>query len=884
MKKDFRHYAAGIMSLALFGIAVFVIHHKLEHYRYHDIAHQIALIRGKHLLAALVLMILDYLVLTAYDWLALRYIKQPVKYSRTAIASFVGYAFSHNMTFLGGSAVRYRIYSMLGVSAGKVATLVAFCMATFWVGFFTIGSVVFLFSSEHVPAALHLPFASLRPIGAVFLIIVTAYVTLALARRIPLRIRGWEFEMPSPPLVLSQMIVASIDWLLAGSVLFALLPMGPSTLLGTGGQLDYLRFMPFFLLAQVVGLVSYVPGGLGVFETAIILLLSPFYESSAIIGSLLVYRLIYYLIPFGFASMLLAALEFLLNRRLITRLASGIGKSIAAIMPSILAVTTFVAGVVLLFSGALPAAKGRIAWLRDLLPLPAIEFSHFLGSLTGAMLLILARAIQRKVDAAYHLTAALLVGGIVFSILKGLDYEEAIILLAMLLILLPCRGSFYRKSPLFVGRLTSGWIVLAIAAILCSMWLGVFSYKHIEYRNDLWWYFAIHADAPRFLRGSAGAVSVILIFAIARLIRGSAYPRQMTLADSIEDVGRIVAGSRKTYAYLALLGDKRFVFNDSRSGFIMFGAEGRSWITMGEPVGSEQDWDDLLWRFRELCDEYDAWPVFYQIEQANLPLYLQFGMKFLKLGEEARVDLTTFSLEGGERKSLRYSHNKLVREGFTFEIIPADEVDSIMGTLKEISDAWLESRHTREKGFSLGRFEPEYIRRTPVAVVRQSSPQVVKADSQIVAFANLWQGAEKYELSVDLMRHLSSIDRSVMDYLFVELMLWGKKEGFRWFNLGMAPLSGLPASPHSGGRGLAIDRIDGGQDGALSPLWERTGAFLFRHGEHFYNFQGLRQYKEKFSPIWEPKYLATPGGLILPRVLANVASLVSGGPAGIVAK
>jgi len=837
------------MGILLFGVALLIIHHKLGHYRYHDIKSQLALMPRWHLIAAMVLTVLDYLVLTCYDTLALRYIRHPVKYSRIAFASFLGYAFSHNMTILGGSAVRYRIYSMLGVSAAKVATLVAFCVITFWLGFFTIGSAVFMFSSERVPTAFQLPFISVRPIGALFLIAVTAYVTLAVSKKTPIRIRGWEFKIPSPKLVASQLVISSIDWLLAGSVLFVLLP--------SGGELDFFGFMPFFLLAQVAGLLSYVPGGLGVFETAIILMLSPFYESAAIVSSLLVYRLVYYLIPFGIASLLLATVEFLLSRHLLTRLASDFSKALSGIMPNILAATTFVSGVVLLFSGALPETKGRMAWLRDLLPLPAIELTHFLGSLTGAALLILARAIQRKLDSAYHLTAGLLMGGITFSLLKGLDYEEAIILLVMLLMLLPCRASFYRKSSILSGRLTSGWAVFAVVAVLCSIWLGIFSYKHVEYSSDLWWKFAINEDAPRFLRGSAGAVSVILLFAIARLMRSSAQPQMEDWADYSEEVGRIVAASKKTSSYLALLGDKRFIFNDARNSFIMFGIEGRSWVAMGDPTGPEEEWEDLLWSFREMCDEHDAWPVFYQIEQDNLPMYLQFGMKFLKLGEEARVNLKSFSLEGGTHKGLRYSHNRFAGEGYTFEIIPADAVDTIMPALKEISESWLEQKHTREKRFSLGWFNPEYIRRTPAAIVRSKQ--------EIVAFANVLQGAEKYEMSVDLMRHLPSTESGIMDYLFVELMLWGKKEGYEWFNLGMAPLSGL-------------------QDSALAPLWERTGAFVFEHGEHFYNFQGLRQYKEKFVPVWEPKYLATPGGLILPRILTNVASLISGGPKGIVAK
>jgi len=116
-----------------------------------------------------------------------------------------------------------------------------------------------------------------------------------------------------------------------------------------------------------------------------------------------------------------------------------------------------------------------------------------------------------------------------------------------------------------------------------------------------------------------------------------------------------------------------------------------------------------------------------------------------------------------------------------------------------------------------------------------------------------------------LMRYLPDAPESIMDYLFVQIMLWGKQEGYRWFNLGMAPLSGLEAH-------------------ALASTWSKAGALVFRLGEHFYNFQGLRQYKEKFTPLWQPKYLACRGGLALPRILTNIATLTSGGVAGVVKK
>src|SRR5262249_47305142 len=155
----------------------------------------------------------------------------------------------------------------------------------------------------------------------------------------------------------------------------------------------------------------------------------------------------------------------------------------------------------------------------------------------------------------------------------------------------------------------------------------------------------------------------------------------------------------------------------------------------------------------------------------------------------------------------------------------------------------------------LGFFEKEYIRRFPVAVVRRGR--------RIVSFSNLWATANREELSVDLMRHRTDAPNGVMDFMFLHLMLWGQTQGYKTFNLGMPPLSGL-------------------ENRSLGTVWNRVGALAYRFGENFYNFQGLRQYKEKFDPVWEPMYLASPGGLALPRILTNLATLISGGLRGVV--
>lgn len=851
MKQKFLHSLGPLVGLLLFVIALWVLYHELQEYRYHDVVLRLKELPAQRIFLSLALTILNYFALTGYDTLAFRYLRHPLPYSKIALASFLAYAFSHNLGFslLSGGSVRYRLYSAWGLSAVEITTVVAFDILTFWMGMLTLGSIVFLHSSLAIPTALRLPVTSVRPLGVIFLIVVGSYLFLSAVRQKPILIKEWELPLPSVRFALAQATLSSLEWALAGSVLYALLP--------STAALSYAGFLGIFLLAQIAGIMSQVPGGLGIFETVMLILLSPLFPAPLILGVLVAYRGIYYLLPLGVAIVLLGVHELFQRKEGIKRLARTLGRWVPVLTPQLLALSIFLGGAILLFSGATPPDHSRLAWLNDFLPLPVIELSHFLGSVVGVGLLLLARGLQQRLDVAYHLTILLLSAGIAFSLLKGFDYEEAIILAIMLGALLPCRSHFYRQTSLVNERFSPGWVIAIALVLLGSIWLGIFSHKHVEYAHELWWQFALSGDAPRFLRASVGALSGALFFATARLLRPApADPAAPTQID-LDRARTIIAQSRHTAANLVFLGDKTLLFSDNGKAFIMYGVEGRSWIALGDPIGTESEWPELVWQFRELCDRDDGWPVFYEVGQTNLPLYLDLGLTLLKIGEEARVRLDTFSLKGETHRTFRYTVNRVEKAGCSFAIIPAAEIPPFLPQLRVVSDAWLTEKNTREKGFSLGFFSDSYLAQFPVAVVRQ--------EETIVAFANLWLGAEKEELSPDLMRYLPTAPSGTMEYLFIQLMLWGQHEGYQWFSLGMAPFSGL-------------------ENRALAPLWNRLGAFVFRHGEHFYNFQGLRQYKEKFAPEWKPKYLASPGGLALPRILTNLASLISGGLKGVLSK
>jgi len=387
--------------------------------------------------------------------------------------------------------------------------------------------------------------------------------------------------------------------------------------------------------------------------------------------------------------------------------------------------------------------------------------------------------------------------------------------------------------------------------------LALFTYRKVEFTQELWWQFTLHGDASRYLRATLGTLVALGGFAIARLLRPAAPDPEPPAVEELEDIEAIVRASPRTSAWLALLGDKSILYDDSRSGFVMYGIQGRSWIAMGDPVGPRAWRKTSFGISASFATATAVGAFFYQVTTGQPAALPGHGPDPLKIGEEACIPLEDFALEGSRRKGLRSSLNRLQKDGCTIEIVPAEAVASILPELRAISENWLAEKHAREKRFSLGRFQKEYLTRFPMAIVRQ--------DGRSIAYANLWPGAGKQELSLDMMRHVADAPSGVMDYMFIQIMLWGREQGYKTFNMGMAPLAGL-------------------ENRALAPLWNRIGSTIFHHGEHFYNFQGLRAFKEKYDPEWQPMYLASPAGLALPNILLNVASIIAGGAQGIIRK
>jgi lysylphosphatidylglycerol synthetase-like protein (DUF2156 family) len=525
--------------------------------------------------------------------------------------------------------------------------------------------------------------------------------------------------------------------------------------------------------------------------------------------------------------------------------------------PIVSAVLVLAAGVMLLVSGATPSDPDRFNWLAAMAPLWLIEISHFLSSILGLMLILLAFGLRRRLDAAWMASMAIVALAAVLALLKGFNWGQTVALAVVFVVLAPLHAAFPRSSRLTRMEITPGWLASAVAALVGACAVGWWSFANPYYSDTPLLKVLSDPDATRSLRASAGAAILLLAVGLWRLIATAATPPVVGDHDPDFEKARDIlakAEDPEPAANLALLGDKRFLFSASGESFLMFGVRGRSWIALGPPVGKREERMELLWRFRELADAHSARPGLYGIGPDLLPEVVELGFSIQKTGESATVPLDQFSLQGRRREVLRRNWRKAGETGACFEVLGHDAVEAEMGELRRVSDVWLTHHAGGDKKFSMGGFEDRYVGEFPCALVR--------VDGVIVAFATIWTTPDKSAFSMDLMRYADEAPKNVMDYLFVELLHWGKEQGYTAFEFGMAPLAGL-------------------EDRPLAPIMSRVGRLLFERGEELYNFRGVRRYKDKYDPVWQPRYIAAPHKWTIPILLADVGLMSSGGMSGL---
>lgn len=531
------------------------------------------------------------------------------------------------------------------------------------------------------------------------------------------------------------------------------------------------------------------------------------------------------------------------------------------------ALLTGIVGLVNLVSAVTPRVAARVELLREIFPFQVRAGAHLFAVLAGFILLTLASSLLRRKRVAWLLTLVLLAISMISNLVKGLDYEESILAGVLFAQLLLMRKWFTAQSDR--PSLTRGVRVL-LAALLFTLAYGTLGFylldREFNQQFDLWealnqtlaMFFTADngglEPTNRFGRFFANSVEWVGLLTVLYalwmllrpvLLRSGATPEERQKARLIvEQYGR------SSLARFALLDDKVYYFSPSGRSVIAYAQKGRGAIALGDPIGPLDDRREAIIGFQQFCVRNDWLPVFYQTLPDDLALYKAAGFQVLQIGEEAIVDLHTFTLEGKAGKNLRTAVNKLTKAGHKVDFYLPPIATDLLKELRTVSDEWLQTMHGAEKKFSLGWFDEDYLRDCEIAVVRSST-------GQIQAFANIVPEYQCNDATIDLMRHRAEIERGTMDFLFISLFQHFKERGYDGFNLGLSALSGVGEMEQSA-------RLEKGIH------------YLYEHLNQFYNFKGLHEYKDKFHPRWEPRYFVFPSLTALPDVVIALIRADSG--------
>ena len=533
----------------------------------------------------------------------------------------------------------------------------------------------------------------------------------------------------------------------------------------------------------------------------------------------------------------------------------------------VVALLTAAMGVVNVLSALRPSMAARLRLLEKYSPLQVTHGGHLTSALAGFALLLLASGLWRRKRVAWLLALLVLLASIVTHLLKGLDYEEASLAAMLCIVLLVWRSRFHARSdPPSVRQAI--WTMAA--AILFTLAYGVTGFFLLDrhFRVSFGFWDAVRQTVVMFTQyydpglqpitgfGRYFADSIYMValattgYSILLLIR-PVLARHRASAEERAHAWEIVRTYGHTsLARLTLLDDKHYYFSPGGSA-VAYVVEGRIAVVLGDPIGPAGDALKCIQGFKYFCSLNDWLPVFYQVLPDYLDLYKEAGYGAIQIGQEGSVDLCNFTLDGGARKNIRTSVNKMKRLGYCAEVLEPPHPTQVLHELREVSDEWLTARKTSEMRFSVGWFDEAYLNSCRVLVVRDSG-------GHIEAFTNIVEGFPADQVTADLMRHRTRAEKGQMDFLFVSLFEWARAAGYARFNFGLSALSGIGEKP-------------------ADPAVERALRYVFEHINRFYNFKGLHSYKDKYGPTWSARYVIYPNVATLPAVGAALIRANTGG-------
>jgi phosphatidylglycerol lysyltransferase len=604
---------------------------------------------------------------------------------------------------------------------------------------------------------------------------------------------------------------------------------------------------------------------MGYIISVIFLIISPFLRG---LGPVEV-SMTYVLIRFGFGSVEAISITFLYRffefwMPLFTGVLSFIYKLNKLLMRVLPALFLMVLGIINIVSVLTPAISERLIRLNSFLPVQVIHASNYLVMVAGLFLLVTAAFMLKGLRTAWVFALVLSIFSFIGHITKAIDYEEAIVALFVFIVLIATRKEYYiRSNP----KLRNVGFQISLLFTLAVLTYGIIGFYFLDKRHfninfnifqSVWFtlqnYFLIRSNelvpvgpfAKYFLSSINISGFLSITFLIYTLVRS--YTAQKNVSE--EELGSanhlLNSFGNSSLDYFKTYRDKMIFIAKSKKAFIAYRISGNFAVVLENPVAENtEEIQKCITEFDNDCYESGLKSIYYRVSEESLEIYHRLRKKELFLGQEGIVDLTTFNLGGGNKKSLRNAINKVTEQGYKVTVHNPPVKDGVLQKIKSVSDEWLNYTGRNEIIFSQGMFVWEELKQQTIITVEN-------AEEKIIAFLNIIPDYAKGEATYDLMRKTIDAPNGVMDFILIELFNYLKSLNFLYINLGFAPISGLD-DPHT--------------------FPERSMKFAYEKIKSFSHYKGLREYKEKFGPVWYNKYLVYQDDydlLQVPAVLSKV--------------
>lgn len=831
-----------VASVTVLALALLVCWHLLSEVNLKLVHHAILNISLGALASSLLAAVCSYLALVCYEWSAARFagviLPGKLLVMGGACATAVGNAVGLSM--LSGGAVRARLYLNRGLHAADIARMSVFVSLALGVTLPVLAAIAGLIHLDTASTVLDLPPLAAFAIAAAILALYLALIVVLFFKRQPekpsvdsrlYRFGSWSCRLPSLRLSLLQLVITLADVIGSCAVLYLLLPASP----------PFATFLLVYLLALAAGILSHVPGGVGVFEAIMLATFSPIVGVAELTAALVLYRAIYIVLP-----LLLSILTLLINegRRFVDRMPDPSGTGLSA---PVLSLVVFFDGLVLLASNVMPESTLHYSQLIEVVPAWLVELSHLLCGMAGVTLLMLARGLGRRMHAAWRLTLWVLALGALTSVLKGIDLSEAILMTLSCIGLFIFRSSFYRIGHL--ARMPFSWryLLVGYGILLLSLWLLLIIFRDVPWSSHIWWSVSISNEVSRSLRSVIGSGLLLLLYTLIWRLRPHKGGMQEAADSQTRQAYQIACQAGWPETTQVIAGGYALLFSTDHKAFLAFRQHEHCLIAMSDPVGDRTACASLVWDFRDMAEEHQLTPVIYPATEDHLLFYQNAGLVSVRVATEFLLQPAHLEWQAPEGESLEQSHADGLAMGLRFELYQAGQAP--LEELARVSAEWLAAQQMDEKHYMCGYFDPEYLDHFRIVVVRYQG--------QVVAFSNLMESQQTNAVRIDLARWNKAAPGQVAEWMLLALVKQLEQEGVEQLSLGIVPMARVRRGP-AGGFGHILSQS------------------ILNQGEALYDQQRFDRLRERLRPDEAPRYLILPLGADPSRALASVARLIKG--------